>query len=873
MKKTRLQIAAKGFCLLRRAAFRGICRRRFFAEFVFYRIFVTIRNNTTYFKNENPDSMIRISRFFLPFLCCLTASALAGTQTRWEVVPDSTAIVWNVREGDSHRDHIEMSGLRISAVLRYGVGADGSFRFERSIVWPMLRTIPNNTHGSLMRRFAWDVPLMLSVNENCLQQEKVRRIVLDGTMTVESDWTAVKGSLSLTRVLFPSVDEAAFCEKYILKNTGEKPLYVEIPRARSVIRTAPAKGVEGSYELVAEICGDTALMLAPRAEVAFGAFFSGRRSGDEALALNADAECAKRRALVAEWQRNLVLDTPDPVIDAMFAFAKIRAAESIYDTKGGLMHGPGGERFYAAIWANDQAEYINPFFPFLGYDRGNRSALCSFGYFARYMNPDYRPIPSSIIAEGTDIWNGAGDRGDAAMIAYGAARYALARGDAAEAAEVWPLVEWCLEYCRRRLTGDGVVASDSDELEGRFPAGDANLCTSSLYYDALLSAAMLGRELHKPARQLAAYERQAAALRKNIDRHFGGMVEGFDTYRYYTSNDRLRAWICIPLTVGIDERKEATVEALFSPKLWTENGLLTRSGDKTFWDRSTLYALRGAEPRGDAGIEKEREVSENLPRLFHRDVEQVETTVSHRFDAVVVHADRGRQPGVFPEEFAAVHAVEDVVGDLQHPARQAVLEVENVEARDAFDAAAVFRIVVHHLFVAEDPEGFDLRKPCGEQPAELFGRVFAHVPRVAGERHRGVGGRHDEPSPGAQHPVYFAHELRIAFDMLDHLERDHAVETSVGEVQRRDHCLPELDVGAVEQLRRRGVLVDGDEPPRPGRRYLDAVAGSGSDFEHVARDARRGGVVGQQRALENEIVRGFRRNALRGVNLHHVSGF
>ena len=817
--------------------------------------------------------MIRISRFFLPFLCCLTASALAGTQTRWEVVPDSTAIVWNVREGDSHRDHIEMSGLRISAVLRYGVGADGSFRFERSIVWPMLRTIPNNTHGSLMRRFAWDVPLMLSVNENCLQQEKVRRIVLDGTMTVESDWTAVKGSLSLTRVLFPSVDEAAFCEKYILKNTGEKPLYVEIPRARSVIRTAPAKGVEGSYELVAEICGDTALMLAPRAEVAFGAFFSGRRSGDEALALNADAECAKRRALVAEWQRNLVLDTPDPVIDAMFAFAKIRAAESIYDTKGGLMHGPGGERFYAAIWANDQAEYINPFFPFLGYDRGNRSALCSFGYFARYMNPDYRPIPSSIIAEGTDIWNGAGDRGDAAMIAYGAARYALARGDAAEAAEVWPLVEWCLEYCRRRLTGDGVVASDSDELEGRFPAGDANLCTSSLYYDALLSAAMLGRELHKPARQLAAYERQAAALRKNIDRHFGGMVEGFDTYRYYTSNDRLRAWICIPLTVGIDERKEATVEALFSPKLWTENGLLTRSGDKTFWDRSTLYALRGAEPRGDAGIEKEREVSENLPRLFHRDVEQVETTVSHRFDAVVVHADRGRQPGVFPEEFAAVHAVEDVVGDLQHPARQAVLEVENVEARDAFDAAAVFRIVVHHLFVAEDPEGFDLRKPCGEQPAELFGRVFAHVPRVAGERHRGVGGRHDEPSPGAQHPVYFAHELRIAFDMLDHLERDHAVETSVGEVQRRDHCLPELDVGAVEQLRRRGVLVDSDEPPRPGRRYLDAVAGSGSDFEHVARDARRGGVVGQQRALENEIVRGFRRNALRGVNLRHVSGF
>lgn len=98
------------------------------------------------------------------------------------------------------------------------------------------------------------------------------------------------------------------------------------------------------------------------------------------------------------------------------------------------MHAPGGESYYAAIWANDQAEYVNPFFPFLGYGVGNASALNSFRHFARFMNPAYEPLPSSVIAEGDDIWNGAGDRGDAAMIACGAARYALARGDRAEAA-------------------------------------------------------------------------------------------------------------------------------------------------------------------------------------------------------------------------------------------------------------------------------------------------------------------------------------------------------------------------------------------------------------------------------------------------------
>jgi hypothetical protein len=41
------------------------------------------------------------------------------------------------------------------------------------------------------------------------------------------------------------------------------------------------------------------------------------------------------------------------------------------------------------------------------------------------------------------------------------------------------------------------------------------------------------------------------------------------------------------------------MDALFSPQLWTEDGLASESGDKTFWDRSTLYALRGVFAAGD----------------------------------------------------------------------------------------------------------------------------------------------------------------------------------------------------------------------------------------------------------------------------------
>ena len=263
------------------------------------------------------------------------------------------------------------------------------------------------------------------------------------------------------------------------------------------------------------------------------------------------------------------------------------------------MHGPGGEAYYAAIWANDQAEYINPFFPYLGYEIGNLSALNAFRHFARFMNPEYKPIPSSIISEGKGTWHGAKDRGDGAMIAYGAARYALARGDIEEARQLWPLIEWCLEYCNCKLNAQGVVESDSDELENRFPSGDANLCTSTLYYDALRSAVYLGKDLGISRKQLADYTRRADKLHEAINKHFGANVEGYDCYRYYDGNDVLRSWICMPLIVGIYERAKGTADALFSPRLWTDDGLLTQAGTSTFWDRSTLYALRGTLASGE----------------------------------------------------------------------------------------------------------------------------------------------------------------------------------------------------------------------------------------------------------------------------------
>ena len=521
---------------------------------------------------------------FMPF--CLNAQ----DNQRWSLEKEGH-IRWQPEKVESHQDHIEMSGKTVSVVLRYGV-ENGKFILNKSMVWPLLRTIPNNTHASLMRRYNWDVLDMVNINGRSLTSEQVESIELKGILKVTSNYDeGRRGQWKIIREYFPSTDQPALVESYQIINTGKNELAIELPQVNQKSMTDPKKGVTGSFciETLTDKSGHFTLQ--PGESLTFGASLLAYKEGEKAPLIDVQKEKGQREALVGELMNKLVLETPDPIIDRMFAFSKIRGCESIYETKGGPMHGPGGESYYAAIWANDQAEYINPFFPFVGYEYGNASALNSYLHFARFMNDEWKPIPSSIIAEGIDIWNGAGDRGDAAMIAYGAARYALARGNKQEAETLWPLIEWCLEYCRRQLNEEGVVASDSDELEGRFPSGDANLCTSSLYYDALLSTSYLCKELGKSG--ASTYLKQGATLRKNMERYFGAQVEGFDTYAYYKGNDVLRSWICIPLTVGIDERAEGTIQALFSPRLWTKDGLLTQAGSETFWDRSTLYALRG----------------------------------------------------------------------------------------------------------------------------------------------------------------------------------------------------------------------------------------------------------------------------------------
>ena len=564
-------------------------------------------------------------------LLLMLATTSYAQQQCWTINPATKGIEMLLTDDTlPYADHIEMSGEMVSFVTRWAIDEERTFSQERSLVFPMLRTIPNNTHGSLMYRMQTDIPSLLGVNGLAPIQLETTKVGINGALQVVSRYgiggantgaarkRAPSPVVEITYTGFPSTTLPMMCETYVVKNITGRTLTVSIPEFVQKVRTDPAKGVDGTYIIQAEIYGHGTYQVAPGASIEFSAAFQAyREQTEQALTPDVQAEYAKRMSYIHHSIDDaLVLETPEAIIDTEFRFAKIRASESIYRTKGGLMHGPGGESYYAAIWANDQSEYVNPLFPFMGYAVGNESALNCYRHFARFMNDQYRMLPSSIIAEGIDTWGGAGDRGDAAMNAHGATRYLLARGSLDEAKELWPFVKWCLEYTRRQLNEAGVPRSDRDELEGRFPSGEANLCTATLYYDALLSAAYLAPLVGEPKAVANSYSRQARELRAAIDRYFAATVSGYDTYRYYEGNTILRSWICMPLCFGITERAEGTLAALYSPRLLTVDGLLTAEGDATFWDRSTLYALRGAYVAGAADQATQRLLHYSTRRLL-----------------------------------------------------------------------------------------------------------------------------------------------------------------------------------------------------------------------------------------------------------------
>ncbi|MFD2302016.1 hypothetical protein [Roseibacillus ishigakijimensis] len=521
-----------------------------------------------------------------------------------------------------YEDNIEMSGKRVSGIISYSVDSEGNLTLQREIFFPQLHEFKNEQdswfhdyRAYLQDSYGDDLLPKIYLKDMEFVPGRVKKVAIDGTLTIEHEPSA--SGLELSRCFFPSMDQRLFLEQWTVRNVTDEPLQLRSANTSLEIENFGAKG-----KFTRRIASNApeGVTLPPGGQAVFAFSVAAKMAEEKWPVVEAGTELAKRRAFLDRVAGTLQLETPDPVLNTLFEFSKVRASDSLFESELGLIHSPGGGRYYVGIWANDQAEYINPFFAYLGYEEGNESAMNCFRAFAKEINPEFEPIRYSFEIEGL-VKPFPKDRGDAAMIAYGASHYALALGDEEIARELWPLVAWCLEYCHRQLNDQGVVLSESDEMEGRIETGKANLSTSSLYYGALDHAVDLARELELDEGKIATYLKQKEDLGTAIESYFGAKVEGYQTYKYYEEHQYLRHWICLPLVVGIYNRAEETTRALFEG-LWSENGVhVEKNSDnekisRIFWDRGTLYALRGALAAGATGQSLEKLSAFSRKRLL-----------------------------------------------------------------------------------------------------------------------------------------------------------------------------------------------------------------------------------------------------------------
>lgn len=545
-------------------------------------------------------------------------------QVYWQNKTDNS-IIWNLSNETKlpHEDNIEFNGQNVAAIISYKIDKNKNLKINREIFFPQLRVFIKSTdtkwghyRAYLKDIYEDDILPKLIVEQKNYEPGILDSIKINGDLQI---YHKERQGLKIKRIFVPSMTKRLFVEKWEIENISDSIKNIKTGMTE-ISQEQP--GVLGNYKRIIWSDAPKNISIKPGNKFEFGVYIAAYLNDEVKIKDNFTDVIEERNRFLSSIQNNAVLETPDNEINKMFYFSKIRALESIYQTDMGLMHSPGGGRYYTGVWANDQCEYSSPFFPYVGYEVGNQAALNSYKMFLKNIPEANGKFSSSYEMSGTLTCCGM-DRGDAAMIAYGASHYALVTGKNEVATELWKLIEWSLDYCDRQKNEAGVINSESDEMEGRITTGGANLATSSLYYGALKQSIKLAEALNLGKEKIKKYEKQAIELRNAIEKYFGAEIEGLNTYRYYQGHNFLRHWICLPLVMGIEDRKEGTLDALFN-KLWNENGVRVEYNPNLaepdlFWDRGTLYAFRGAFKSGAADRALERLKSFTKTRLlgFH----------------------------------------------------------------------------------------------------------------------------------------------------------------------------------------------------------------------------------------------------------------
>ena len=145
-----------------------------------------INNCRRFCRRHFHDMRITLLTLLTVFLSSFNLSA----QNRWNLENDGS-ISWNVSKGSAHSDNIEMSGRFISLIATYGTDGNGKLTVSRQLVFPMLRTVPNDTHASTIYTFGSEAAPVIRINNRILS-EQVKRFMIKGMIRLNSQLKKVR---------------------------------------------------------------------------------------------------------------------------------------------------------------------------------------------------------------------------------------------------------------------------------------------------------------------------------------------------------------------------------------------------------------------------------------------------------------------------------------------------------------------------------------------------------------------------------------------------------------------------------------------------------------------------------------------------------
>ena len=296
-----------------------------------------------------------MNKLLILSICIVISFQLFGQD--WQIV-NTRAI--SKANPVSYSDNIEMAGKKVAGIIYYKVDSTGVLTLEREIIYPQLRKYigENESRWRVYRAYlkeTWKekVEPLIYINNYHWTPGSVAKITIDGSLNIQHNPSP--SGIGLKRTFLPSVNERMFIEKWKLTNHSDTLAELIIGNI-SIVKNA--YGNYGQYTYGVRTDSEENIQLAANESTTIDIQYFAQMDGDKPM--ESTKQLGKREEFLDEIHSKLILKTPNEELNTLFAFSKVRAAESIFDSKMGIVHSPGGGRYYAGVWANDQAEYSGP---------------------------------------------------------------------------------------------------------------------------------------------------------------------------------------------------------------------------------------------------------------------------------------------------------------------------------------------------------------------------------------------------------------------------------------------------------------------------------------------------------------------------------